>query len=99
MVAGQGIRPGSVPRLCEGDVCPIFRLEAGKPRLVVVFEPKRKLVGAILLKGDEKDPVVALGPTASAKGRLLKADGKPVAGVEIERCAKWIVRRRRRTPS
>jgi RNA polymerase sigma factor (sigma-70 family) len=83
IVAGQGIRAGALPRPCDTDTCPIFRLEAGKPRLVVFFEPKRKMVGTLTLKGDEKDPVVTLGPTGSAKGRLLTADGKPAAGVEI----------------
>ncbi|MGH7169888.1 MAG: hypothetical protein ACRELG_06400, partial [Gemmataceae bacterium] len=37
------------------------------------------------LKGDEKSPIVVkLGPTGSVKGRLLGADGKPLAGIEID---------------
>jgi RNA polymerase sigma factor (sigma-70 family) len=84
VITGQGIRGGALPRPCDADTCPIFRLEAGKPRLIVVFEPKLKLVGTLTLKGEEKDPVVKLGPAGSGKGRLLNTRGEAAAGVEIE---------------
>ena len=84
LVAGQGelFRSGVVT--CDADACPVYYLEPAKPRLVVFHEPKRKLIGASSLKGDEKDPVVKLGTPGSAKGRILDGDGQPVAGVGIE---------------
>jgi RNA polymerase sigma factor (sigma-70 family) len=69
----------------EQDSCPSYHLEAGKPRLMVFCEPNKKLAGTLTLKGDEKQPVVAkLGPAGSIQGRLLDADGKPLAGVEVD---------------
>jgi RNA polymerase sigma factor (sigma-70 family) len=68
----------------EAD-CAAYQLQPGKPRLMVFFHPGRKLAGAITIKGDEKAPVVAkLGPAGTIKGRLLDADGAPLAGVAID---------------
>jgi hypothetical protein len=53
--------------------------------MVVFFHPGRKLAGTLSLKGDEKAPVVKrLSPAASLKGRLLDAEGKPLAGVVVD---------------
>jgi len=84
LVAGQGelFRSGVVT--CDGDVCPVYYLEPAQPRLVVFHEPKRKLLGALTLMGNEKDQVVKLGAPGSAKGRLLDADGQPVTGAVVE---------------
>jgi hypothetical protein len=76
---GPGNWMGTYPT--ENDTCWAYDVEAGKPRLLVFYEPTRRLVGTLTLKGDEKGPVVArLGPAGSVRGQLLSADGKPLAG-------------------
>jgi RNA polymerase sigma factor (sigma-70 family) len=69
----------------ESASCPVYHLEAGKPRLLVFWDPLRNLAGSVTLKGEEKEPVeVKLSPMASLKGRLLDADGKPLAGLGVD---------------
>jgi hypothetical protein len=66
------------------DACSAYHLEPGKPRLLVFYEPGKKLMGLLRLKGDEKEPAVArLGPAGSVRGRLLGEGGKPLAGVTV----------------
>ncbi len=51
---------------------------------MVFYEPTKKLIGSLALKGDEKVPaVVKLGPPGVIKGRLVGEDGKPVVGVAV----------------
>jgi RNA polymerase sigma factor (sigma-70 family) len=69
----------------DSDSCSAYDVEAGKPRLLIFYEPNKKLAGSLTLKGDEKAPVaVKLGSMGSIEGRLLDADGKPLAGVTVE---------------
>jgi RNA polymerase sigma factor (sigma-70 family) len=69
----------------ENDSGSVYHLEAGKPRLLVFYHPERKLAASLTLNGDEKAPVtVKLGPAGVIKGRLLDADGKPLAGAVVE---------------
>jgi hypothetical protein len=83
-VWASGIRRHATIRL-PSDSCPAYGVEAGKPRLMVFYEPIKKLAGSLTLKGDEKQPIVAhLGPAGAIKGRLLDADGKPLAGVAVD---------------
>jgi RNA polymerase sigma factor (sigma-70 family) len=73
------------PVRLNGDSCPAYALEANKPRLMVFYEPSKKLAGSLLLTANDKEPFAArLGPAGSIRGRLLDADGKPVAGVMID---------------
>jgi hypothetical protein len=84
-VTGIGPENWHRPITCATDSCPAYHVEPGKPRLMVFFHPTRKLAGTRTLKGDEKQPVVVtLGPTGSVKGRLVGADGKPLAGVAVD---------------
>jgi RNA polymerase sigma factor (sigma-70 family) len=71
--------------LREAQTCLAYGLEAGKSRLMVFFEPKRRLAGILRLNGDEKQPpVVDLSPTGSVEGRLTAEDGKPITGLVVE---------------
>ena len=87
LVAGSGpweFGPGPLIS-CEEAECTAYQLEPGKPRLLVFFHRARKLAGTLTLKGDEKTPATAkLGPVGVIKGRLLDADGKPLAGVVVD---------------
>jgi RNA polymerase sigma factor (sigma-70 family) len=85
-VWAAGLAPGgwSQPIRVTGDTCAAYHLD-GKPRLVVVYEPKKRLFGTLSLKGDETEPVtVTLGPGGGTiEGRLVGKDRKPLAGVEV----------------
>lgn len=62
----------------------IYALDPDNPRSVVFVHTARKLAATVTLRGDEKEPVtVRLKPTAILTGRVLDADGQPVAGAEI----------------
>ncbi|HEY7312755.1 MAG TPA: carboxypeptidase-like regulatory domain-containing protein [Gemmataceae bacterium] len=83
-VAGRSPMEGW-PITCAADACAVYNLEPGEPRLMVFFEPTRKLAGTWTLKGDEKQPVVVkLGPPGAIEGRLLDANGKPLAEVAVD---------------
>jgi hypothetical protein len=63
----------------KGDEFEVLGVEPGKPRLVCFLEPKLKLAGSVVIRGDEKAPIIVkLQPAASVKGRLLDVDGEPV---------------------
>jgi protocatechuate 3,4-dioxygenase beta subunit len=65
--------------------CSAYHVTAAKPRLMAFYEPEKKLVGTLSLKGDEKQPAVAkLGPAGAVTGRLVYEDSKPVSGFVIE---------------
>ncbi|HEY7312762.1 MAG TPA: sigma-70 family RNA polymerase sigma factor [Gemmataceae bacterium] len=62
----------------------IYALDPDHPRPVVVLHIERKLAAVVTLRGDEKEPVtVKLRPAATLTGRVLDADGQPVAGAEV----------------
>jgi len=65
----------------------VLGLEPDHPRLVVFAHKGRRLVGSVIIKGEEskcEEPlVVRLEPPASLKGRLVDDDGLPVAGATL----------------
>ncbi|HEY7423087.1 MAG TPA: sigma-70 family RNA polymerase sigma factor [Gemmataceae bacterium] len=68
----------------EGSSCSVYGEATGKQLRMVFYQADRKLAGTRMLNGDEKQPVaVKLGPAGAIKGRLLDADGKPLAKMEI----------------
>ncbi len=72
-------------RLDEHGCCLVHGETNGKPQLLVFYAPDKKLAGTWTLKRDEKQPVIVqLGPTGAVKGRLLDADGKPLAEVVVD---------------
>jgi protocatechuate 3,4-dioxygenase beta subunit len=59
-------------------------LDPERPRTVSFVHKERKLVGHVVLRGDEKGPVTArMEPWGALTGRLVGDDGKPVAGVRL----------------
>lgn len=65
--------------------CTIVALEPSHPRQVVFYHAERRLVGTLIVRGDEKEPLtVQLAPTGAVAGRLRNADGEPIQGAEIE---------------
>jgi len=64
--------------------CTVYALRANHPRQLAFVHPKRRLVGLLTLRGDEKEAItVRLAPTGSMMGRVLDAEGQPVAGVRV----------------
>lgn len=59
-------------------------LDPERPRRLLFLHFERKLAGSIVLRGDEVEPVIVkLQPCAAVTGRILDAEGKPVAGVQV----------------
>jgi hypothetical protein len=66
------------------DTGTVYDLDAHHPRLLVAYQPRHKLVAAVTLKGDEKAPFdITLRPAGSAKGKLVDAEGKPLANAAV----------------
>jgi hypothetical protein len=68
----------------DSDVLTLYNVEPGHERFVAAVQPKRKLVGTRRVKASDKDPVVKLGPGGVLSGRVVDADGKPIAGVTVD---------------
>jgi RNA polymerase sigma factor (sigma-70 family) len=70
---------------CKADVCTVYEPGPDDRRLIVLFQPERKLAATFKPLGNEKpkDSLV-LRPTATLKGRLVGKDGKPLAGVAVD---------------
>jgi RNA polymerase sigma factor (sigma-70 family) len=84
-VAGIGPRNYQRPIQVDTDSCSAFDLEPGKARLLVFYEPRKKLIGTLALKGDEKTPtIVKLNQPGTTRGQLLGVDDKPLAKVAVE---------------
>jgi RNA polymerase sigma factor (sigma-70 family) len=84
-VAGSNPQDWHPPIQCKEASCSVYQVQPNKPRLLVLFHKERKLAGSLTIKGDEKSPVVArLGPTGALKGKLVDADGNPLAGVVVD---------------
>jgi protocatechuate 3,4-dioxygenase beta subunit len=66
------------------DTLTVFNVEPGEERLLAVLHVNRRLVGTRVVKAGEKDPVVQLGPGGSVTGRVVGADGKPIAGMKVK---------------
>ena len=54
------------------------------PEILAVVHAKRRLVGTQVVKADDKDPVVKVGPGGTATGRLVDGDGKPLGEVTVQ---------------
>ena len=81
----SGIGPvGSRAVFVEASTVAAYHLERRVDRLMLFYEPTKKLYGALTLNGDKKDPAtVTLAPAGSVTGRLVGANGKPLAGAVV----------------
>jgi hypothetical protein len=84
LIAGNTTTDWLHPVVTAGDTGTVYDLDSHHPRLIVVYQPRRQLVAAVTLKGDEKPPLaITLRPLSSAQGKLLTADGKPLANAAV----------------
>jgi protocatechuate 3,4-dioxygenase beta subunit len=59
-------------------------LDPGRPRDLLFAHAGRKLAGRLTLRGDEREtPAVKLEPWGALAGRVVDADGRPLAGVRM----------------
>jgi RNA polymerase sigma factor (sigma-70 family) len=80
----QGLHAIGGSKLLAGSSFKALALNPAQPRTIVFAHKERKLVGALRLGGDEKEPVtVRLHPGAVLTGRVLDEDGKPSPGVAV----------------
>ncbi len=62
----------------------VHALDPSRPRRVIVRHDGRRLIGSIYLKGDEGGSrTMKLGPWGAIVGRIVDANGRPVAGVPL----------------
>jgi RNA polymerase sigma factor (sigma-70 family) len=67
---------GPVPQVSSSFE--VHALDRSSPRRVIVMHEGRKLIGSVLLKGDEPGPVtVKLVPWGSVSGRIVDDEGRP----------------------
>jgi RNA polymerase sigma factor (sigma-70 family) len=63
----------------------VHALDPSDPRRVVVTHQKRKLIGSVILNGDETGPItVRLEPWGSVAGRIVDDDGRPRPGMTLQ---------------
>jgi RNA polymerase sigma factor (sigma-70 family) len=72
-----------VPQKLKDGSFTATALESDHPRTVLFADEAKKLAASIDLKGDEKDVTVKLQPWGKIGGRLLDAEGKPLAGATV----------------
>ncbi len=72
----------SPQKLADGTFTAIA-LDADHPRTLLFVDEAKKLAGSVELKGDETGVTVKLQPWGKLSGRLLDAEGKPVAGARV----------------
>jgi hypothetical protein len=84
-VAGLDIVGSFWRPLTDSSTFTVTRLKSGQSRRLLFLHEGRDLAGTISLRGDEKKPLcVRLQPAGSITGRLVDADGEPLARVQLE---------------
>jgi RNA polymerase sigma factor (sigma-70 family) len=84
LIAGNTATDWLQPVTNLTDAGTVYDLDAHHPRRIVVYQPRRQLAATVTLKGDEKPPLtVTLLPAGRAKGKLIDADGKPLANAAV----------------
>ena len=82
-----GLEPVGLIKTLPDDTFAVHGLEPGYPRQVIFAHKERRLVGAVTLRDEdlksEATLEVRLGPPGCVKGRLVDADGLPLAGATL----------------
>jgi RNA polymerase sigma factor (sigma-70 family) len=84
MVKGLTAAMWAKPTALKNATFTVVGLGPDESREVLFVESKRKLVGRLLVRGDDRGELtVRLEPWAAVTGRVLDEDGQPMAGVRI----------------
>jgi RNA polymerase sigma factor (sigma-70 family) len=68
----------------KGATGTVYALSPANPRRLDVYHAGKRLGTTVVVRGDEKEPVVAkLQPLGRVTGRLLGAEGRPLAGASV----------------
>jgi hypothetical protein len=67
----------------ENAACTVYALDPAKPRQLILLHRERKLAAVVTLHGDKGPRSVRLQPTGVITGRVLDAEGQPLAGVYV----------------
>ncbi len=71
------------PQKLKDGTFTAIAIDPDHPRVLLFADAESKLSATVTLKGDEKDVVLKLEPWGTLTGRLLDADGKPLAGANV----------------
>lgn len=62
----------------------VHGLNPAKPRTLAIYHPAKRLGGTVVVRGDEKEPVIArLGSLGKVTGRMRDTEGNPLSDAEI----------------
>ncbi len=67
----------------DTDTLTVLNVDPKAGRLVAAVHEKRKLVGTVTVKADQKDVVLNLGPGGKVTGRAVDSNGRPLAGLKV----------------
>jgi RNA polymerase sigma factor (sigma-70 family) len=81
----RGLTHGWGPlRTLAGAEFKLLALAPPEPRVLVAWHDGRKLAGTATVRGDEAAPVkLSLRPAGAVTGRVVAADGRPLAGARV----------------
>jgi RNA polymerase sigma factor (sigma-70 family) len=73
-----------IRRLQDSPMIEVHGLDPSRPRPVTIAHDDRKLIGSIILKGDEPGPLtVRLQPWGTITGRIIDDEGRPRGGIGL----------------
>jgi hypothetical protein len=75
---------GVTVRAQDAATFEVFGLDPSKPRRVTVTHPDRRLIGSVLLTGEEKGSVtIKIQPWGTLTGRIIDDEGEPRKGLSL----------------
>jgi hypothetical protein len=82
-ITGLTAKMGDVQTL-KGAEFTVTGLRPGRSRYLVCYHQEKDLGGSLVLRGDDKGPIVIkLQSCSEAVGRIVDKDGQPVAGLQL----------------
>jgi RNA polymerase sigma factor (sigma-70 family) len=71
------------PETLKGDSFAIRAINPDRPRTIAAIHDARKLAGVAQVTGKVTEVAMRLQPWGALTGRIVDADGKPIAGAEV----------------
>jgi len=86
LIAGDApvLGPSDQPRKLETAAFTVTALSSQRPRSLLFYHPEKRLSKLVRVKADEGAPLtVRLEPAGTMTGRVLDAEGRPLAGLSV----------------